>query len=1063
MELQIEYIPTGEIIRVVSQNGECKTAAGSDGIRLTMESALTARDRVGVQDFVLLENFTSEAAFIENLRKRFKENLIYTYIGSVLVSVNPYKDLEIYSKQHMERYRGVSFYEVSPHLYAIADNSYRSLRIERKDQCILISGESGAGKTEATKKILQYYAVTCPASDQVETVKDRLLQSNPVLEAFGNAKTLRNDNSSRFGKYMDVQFDYKGAPVGGHILNYLLEKSRVVHQNHGERNFHIFYQLLEGGEDDLLRRLGLEKNPQQYHYLVKGQCARVSSISDKNDWKVVRRALSVINFNDNEVEDLLSIVASVLHLGNVQFAADEQGNAQVTTENQIKYLARLLGVEGSVLREALIHKTIIAKGEELVSPLNLEQAAYARDALAKAVYGRTFSWLVNKINKSLAYKEAECPGWRSATVLGLLDIYGFEVFQHNSFEQFCINYCNEKLQQLFIELTLKSEQEEYESEGIAWEPVQYFNNKIICDLVEEKFKGIISILDEECLRPGDATDMTFLEKLEETVKNHPHFLTHKLADQKTRKSLGREEFRLLHYAGEVTYSVTGFLDKNNDLLFRNLKETMCNSENTIINHCFERTELTDKKRPETAATQFKNSLSKLMEILMSKEPSYIRCIKPNDAKQAGRFDEVLIRHQVKYLGLMENLRVRRAGFAYRRKYEIFLQRYKSLCSETWPTWEGRPHDGVAVLVKHLGYKQEEYKMGRTKIFIRFPKTLFATEDALEIRKQSLATKIQATWRGFYWRQKFLHMKHSAITIQSWWRGTQGRRKASKKKWAVETIRRFIKGFIYRNYPRCSENEYFLDYIRYSFLMNLKRNLPKNVLDKSWPTPPPSLYEVSQLLRQLCMQNMVWSYCKRISPEWKQQLDQKVVASEMFKGKKDNYPQSVPRLFINTRLGTEEINPKVLQVLGNETIKYAVPVVKYDRKGYKARVRQLLLTQNAIFIVEEAKIKQRIDYANLTGISVSSLSDSLFVLHVRCEDNKQKGDVVLQSDHVIETLTKTAMSADKINNVNISQGSIKFTIGQGKEGIIDFTSGSELLIAKAKNGHLAVVAPRLNSR
>nr|XP_013801948.1 PREDICTED: unconventional myosin-Ic isoform X3 [Apteryx mantelli mantelli] len=940
--------------------------AGSDGIRITMESALTARDRVGVQDFVLLENFTSEAAFIENLRKRFKENLIYTYIGSVLVSVNPYKELEIYSKQHMERYRGVSFYEVSPHLYAIADNSYRSLRMERKDQCILISGESGAGKTEATKKILQYYAVTCPASQQVETVKDRLLQSNPVLEAFGNAKTLRNDNSSRFGKYMDVQFDYRGAPVGGHILNYLLEKSRVVHQNHGERNFHIFYQLLEGGEEDLLRRLGLEKSPQQYHYLVKGQCARVSSINDKNDWKIVRRALTIISFNDSEVEDLLSIVASVLHLGNVQFAADEQGNAQVTTENQIKYLARLLAVEGSILRDSLIHKKIIAKGEELISPLNLEQAAYARDALAKAIYGRTFSWLVNKVNKSLAYKEGEFPGWRSTTVLGLLDIYGFEVFQHNSFEQFCINYCNEKLQQLFIELTLKSEQEEYESEGIAWEPVQYFNNKIICDLVEEKFKGIISILDEECLRPGDATDTTFLEKLEETVKNHPHFLTHKLADQKTRKSLGREEFRLLHYAGEVTYSVAGFLDKNNDLLFRNLKETMCNSENPIINQCFDRTELTDKKRPETAATQFKNSLSKLMEILMSKEPSYIRCIKPNDAKQADRFDEVLIRHQVKYLGLMENLRVRRAGFAYRRKYEVFLQRYKSLCPETWPTWDGRPHDGVAVLVKHLGYKPEEYKMGRTKIFIRFPKTLFATEDALEVRKQSLATKMQATWRGFYRRKKFLHMKHSAITIQSWWRGTLGRRKAAKKKRAVETIRRFIKGFIYRNYPRCPENEYFLDYIRFSFLMNLKRNLPKNVLDKSWPTPPPSLCEASQLLRQLCMQNMVWSYCKRISPEWKQQLEQKVIASEIFKGKKDNYPQSVPRLFINTRLGNEEINAKVLQALENEAIKYAVPVIKYDRKGYKARARQLLLTQNAVVIVEESKIKQRIDYANLTG-------------------------------------------------------------------------------------------------
>ncbi|XP_072445298.1 unconventional myosin-Ic-like [Chiloscyllium punctatum] len=959
-------------------------AQGSEGIRLAMESALTARDRVGVQDFVLLENFTSEAAFIENLRKRFKENLIYTYISSVLVSVNPYKELEIYTKQHMERYRGVNFYEVSPHIYAVSDNSYRSMRSEQKDQCILISGESGAGKTEASKKILQYYAVTCPASVRVEEVRDRLLQSNPVLEAFGNAKTLRNDNSSRFGKYMDIQFDFRGAPVGGHILNYLLEKSRVIHQSHGERNFHIFYQLIDGGDEDLLRRLGLERNAQSYQYLVK-----------------VRRE----------------------------------------------------GVGPRVQPNTAL----------LISPLNVEQAAYARDALAKAIYGRTFSWLVLKINKSLAHRDSTYSARNRPNVIGLLDIYGFEVFQHNSFEQFCINYCNEKLQQLFIELTLKSEQEEYEAEGIAWEPVQYFNNKIICDLVEEKHKGIISILDEECLRPGDATDLTFLEKLEETVGKHPHFVTHKLADQKTRKTLVREEFRLLHYAGEVNYNVTGFLDKNNDLLFRNLKEAMCESGNGILQQCFERGELDDKKRPETAATQFKTSLAKLMEILMSKEPSYVRCIKPNDAKQSGRFDEVLIRHQVKYLGLLENLRVRRAGFAYRRKYEIFLQRYKSLCSETWPNWRGPPSEGVATLVQHLGYKPEDYKLGRTKIFIRFPKTLFATEDAFELQKHTIATKIQAEWRGFHQKQKYQKIRSSAITIQSWWRGELGRKIARRRKNAALTIRRFIKGFIYRHKPRCPENEYFLDYVRYSFLMKLKRNLPKNVLDKSWPVPPPALSEASELLRDLNMRNMVQSYCKRITQEWKQQLEQKVVASEVFKDKKDNYPQSVPKLFVNTRIATSELNSKVLQLLQSEQIKYAVAVTKYDRNGYRPRARQLLVTPDSALIMEEAKLKQKIDYVNLNGISVSSLSDGLFVLHVPCEDNKQKGDVVLRSDHVIETLTKLAIAADKASSININQGSIKFTIKHGKEGIIDFTSGSELIISKSKNGHLSVVAPRLNSR
>ncbi|XP_056330360.1 myosin Ic, paralog b isoform X3 [Danio aesculapii] len=1027
-----------------------------------MESALTARDRVGVQDFVLLENHTSEVAFIENLRKRFKENLIYTYIGSVLVSVNPYKDLEIYTKQHMERYRGVNFYEVSPHIYAVADNAYRSMRTERRDQCILISGESGAGKTEASKKVLQYYAVTCPASEHVQTVKDRLLQSNPVLEAFGNAKTLRNDNSSRFGKYMDIQFDFKGAPVGGHILNYLLEKSRVVHQSNGERNFHIFYQLIEGGEDDLLRRLGLERNAQQYQYLVKGNCPKVSSINDRNDWKTVRKALSVIGFTDDEVEELLNIIASVLHLGNVQYGGEDSGSAYITTDTQIKYLARLLGVDGTVLKEALTHKKIIAKGEELMSPLNQEQAASARDALSKAIYGRTFSWLVNKINDSLAFKD-ESFSSKNASVIGLLDIYGFEVFQNNSFEQFCINYCNEKLQQLFIELTLKSEQEEYEAEGITWEPVQYFNNKIICDLVEEKFKGIISILDEECLRPGDASDITFLEKLENTVGGHAHFLTHKLADGKTRKVMGREEFRLIHYAGEVNYNVKGFLDKNNDLLFRNLKQVMCMSENKILNQCFDREELSDKKRPETAATQFKNSLAKLMEILMSKEPSYVRCIKPNDAKQAGRFDEVLIRHQVKYLGLMENLRVRRAGFAYRRRYETFLQRYKSLCPDTWPNWDGRQVDGVSTLVKHLGYKPEEYKLGRTKIFIRFPKTLFATEDALEVRKHSLATQLQSSWKGYSQKTKYQKMRHSAIWIQAWWRGILARRAAKRRREAADTMRRFIKGFIYRHQARCPENEYFLDYVRYSFLMKLHRCLPKTVLDKSWPTPPPALVEASAQLRKLCMQNMVWKYCKTINPEWKHQMEQKMVASEIFKDKKDNYPQSVPKLFVNTRLNGEDINPKVLQALGNEKMKYAVPVTKYDRKGYKARNRQLLLMSDSAVIVEEAKLKQRIDYNSLNGISVSSLSDGMFVFHVASDDNKQKGDVVLQNEHVIETLTKVAICADKINRININQGSIKFDVAQGKEGIIDFTAGSELLIAKAKNGHLSVTAPRLNSR
>ncbi|XP_007559246.2 unconventional myosin-Ih [Poecilia formosa] len=1026
--------------------------------RLDMEGALTARDRVGIQDFVLLDE-TTEVAVISNLKKRFSKDLIYTYIGTLIVSVNPYKDLDIYSKKQMDVYMGVNFFELPPHIYALADNAYHTMLTEFNNHFILISGESGAGKTEASKKILQYYAVSCPSTTLMNTVRDKMLMSNPVLEAFGNAKTLKNDNSSRFGKYMDIQFDSQGDAVGGHILNYLLEKSRVVHQNHGERNFHVFYQLVEGGSDDLLTQLGLERDVQHYYYLTQGECAIVSSINDKNDWKSVKNALQVIEFDETNTNHLFRVVASVLHLGNVHFDPDSKGHALLKNNTELNWVSDLLGVDANSLKEGLTFRKIEAKTEQVLSPFTIDHAIYVRDALAKAIYGQTFTWLVNRINESMENKDSS-----RKTVIGLLDIYGFEVFYVNSFEQFCINYCNEKLQQLFIQLTLKAEQEEYEAEGIEWEPVQFFNNKIICDLVEEKHRGIISILDEECLRPGDATDLTFLERLEEKMGNHPHFVTHKLADKMTRKTLERGDFRLLHYAGEVTYCVVGFLDKNNDLLYRNITNLVCQSKNTIVRECFSAVDTTNKRRPETVATQFKNSLQKLTEMLMAKEAWYIRCLKSNESKQPGQFDEALIRHQVKYLGLMEHLRVRRAGFAYRRKYEDFLKRYKPLCPATWPHWRGIPADGVELLVQHLGYLPDEYKMGRTKIFIRHPRTLYATEDAYEKCKHDLASKLQAKYKGYKVKGEFKKQKEAATKIETCWRGAQARKEKEKRAWAVKVIKKFIKAYINRGEAKSTDNSEYLAFVRQSYLNRLKNNLPKTVLDKTtWLTPPAVLTEASEILRKLHYRLMVRKYVRGIPPQKKAQLQMKVVTSAIFKGKKESYPPSIAQPFLDTRISEQEINIRVLSMIRNEQIKYSVPVIKYDRNGFKPRPRQLILTKTAAHLVEEAKIKRRVSYSSLKGISVSNLSDGIIVIHITCEDPKQKGDLIIQCDHLYEFLTKLSIIANKQDAIKVVQGSIKLEIQSGKESAVDFTTGQEAMVYKAKNGHLMVVATRTKTR
>ncbi|EGC30567.1 myosin IA heavy chain [Dictyostelium purpureum] len=750
---------------------------------------------VGVDDLIMLSE-VSEKALLENLKDRYKEGLIYTSIGPVLISMNPYKQLGIYGQDNINLYKGKHEFEIPPHIFKVADKAYRALKSEGENQCIIISGESGAGKTEASKYIMQYIASITGSSDEVERVKKTILESNPLLEAFGNAKTLRNNNSSRFGKYMEIQFNLAGDPEGGKITNYLLEKSRVINQTMGERNFHIFYQLLKGSSAEEKQSFCLLP-PEQYSYLNKGRCYSADGIDDELSFKQTKNAMKVVGIDEKTQREIFSTLSAILLLGNVTFNA--QGTGSVVSDKKLTAsISNLLGVEPSLLESALVSRMISTGQGARISnyqvPQNVEQALYARDAFAKAIYSKLFDFIVRKINTSIEVKTI-------GKVIGVLDIYGFEIFENNSFEQFCINYVNETLQQIFIDLTLKTEQEEYVQEGIKWIPVEYINNKPCVELIEKKPIGILALLDEECLFP-EGNDQTMIDKLNKHFSNNSHYS--KVERQKN------SQFIINHYAGKVFYNIDGFLDKNRDTLFNDLVILATSSSMSLISEIFkyvapietdaeqEKKNLdkfkkngfantsaksyipTDKKRPITAGFQFKNQVSSLLKSLYSCNPHYVRCIKPNENKRALEWDQEKCSEQVRYLGLYENLLVRRAGYCYRQTFTKFMRRYYMVAKSTWPKWSGDAQKGVELLLNELNIPKEEFQFGKTKIFIRNPQPLFLLEEKRTARLNELATLIGATWKMYKQRKWYLQTL-AARKIQRAYRGWLLRRECVKLK------------------------------------------------------------------------------------------------------------------------------------------------------------------------------------------------------------------------------------------------------------------------------------------
>lgn len=752
----------------------------------------------GMPDFVMLDT-VSEDAFMENLTLRFQKQQIYTYIGEQVVSMNPFTRLQnLYSDATLKEYNRKYMYEVQPHIFALADDTVRSLQNTKRDQCVIVTGESGAGKTEAAKHFMQYLAAV--TGEGAKGIKGKLLDSNPVLEAFGNAKTLRNDNSSRFGKYMEVQFNGACQPIGGKVSQYLLEKGRVCSRSEGERSFHIFYQLLS--QPSLCSKLNLVPDASKYSYLNLSKCIKLDDVSDAAEFEQVVHCMKTLEFTSGQIQSVWEVLASILHLGQLEFEEGKEAkvaSSQISNQSTVFPLVLpLLGVSEAQLMTAMTNRGITTGRARRMStfiavPLSITQAKAGRDSLAKALYNCIFDMVVNQLNLCIKHPA----NLITEVVVGVLDIYGFEIFEHNSFEQFCINYCNEKLQQLFIELVLKQEQEEYEREGIAWTKIDYFNNAHIVSLLEGKPQGIISYLDETCLL-SNSDPAQFLDKIDTAFSKHERYYS-KAAAKGKDANFPIGAFRVNHYAGMVTYETEHFIAKNTDTLFETLKQMIQSSSNPVIRDFFPVTSAEEaRKRPPTIGTQFRTNLQVLVATLSKCQPHYIRCIKPNDEKKAFTLNDQRVRHQCRYLNLVETVRVRKAGFCNRQLYARFFHRYKMISNSTWPTWKGSDRDGVVRMIQdQKEIKEGDYREGQTKIFIRAAKTLTLLEERRHQHMPKVAIMIQRRWRGYICRKQ-LARAALALLVQKLYRAMLAR-KSYKYNKAAAQIQRIYRGFKDRKY------------------------------------------------------------------------------------------------------------------------------------------------------------------------------------------------------------------------------------------------------------------------
>ncbi|CAG9830705.1 unnamed protein product [Diabrotica balteata] len=715
--------------------------------------------------------YLNDASVLHNLKQRYYHKLIYTYSGLFCVAINPYKRFPVYTNRCAKLYRGKRRNEVPPHIFAISDGAYVNMLTNHENQSMLITGESGAGKTENTKKVIAYFA-TVGASTKKDAdpnakksnLEDQVVQTNPVLEAFGNAKTVRNDNSSRFGKFIRIHFGPTGKLAGADIETYLLEKARVISQQPLERSYHIFYQIMSGSVPGVKEKCLLSNDIYDYHSVSQGKTT-IPSVDDAEEFSLTDEAFDILGFTQEEKDNVYKITAAVMHMGCMKFkqrGREEQAEPDGTEEGE--RVGKLLGVEAPGLYQALVKPRIKVGNEFVTQGRNVNQVSYSVGAMSKAMFDRLFKFLVKKCNETLDTKQ------KRQHFIGVLDIAGFEIFDYNGFEQLCINFTNEKLQQFFNHHMFVLEQEEYTREGITWVFIDFGMDLAACIELIEKPMGILSILEEESMFPK-ATDKTFEEKLNTNhLGKSPNFQKPK----PPKPGQQAAHFTLGHYAGNVPYNITGWLEKNKDPLNDTVVDLYKKGSNALVceifaDHPGQSGGAAEKGRGKkgggfaTVSSAYKEQLNNLMTTLRSTQPHFVRCIIPNELKQPGVIDSHLVMHQLTCNGVLEGIRICRKGFPNRMVYPDFKLRYMILAPATMAK-EKEPKEAARKCLEEVGLDPDSYRVGHTKVFFRAG-VLGQMEELRDDRLGKIVTWMQSWVRGYLSRKEFKKLQEQRLALQ----------------------------------------------------------------------------------------------------------------------------------------------------------------------------------------------------------------------------------------------------------------------------------------------------------